>query len=78
MNDALKTYLAKADHIELDSTLVQEHMRVMTEEVIPAIVEDLREAEQVAAELRYVPANTHGRDRKRAIVGPDVTGRKRL
>lgn len=55
VSDALKTYLA--DPVELDSTLVQEHMRVMTEEVIPAIVEDQREAVQMAAELRRTPHN---------------------
>ena len=65
MSDALKTYLAKADPVKLDSTLVQEHIREMTEEVIPVILEDLREAEQVAAELRYAPATTHTRDRRR-------------
>jgi hypothetical protein len=65
MNNALKTYLEKADPVQLDSTLMQEHIRVMTEEVIPAILEDLQEAEQVAAELRYAPATTHRRDRKR-------------
>ena len=56
MSDALKTYLAKREPAELDPALVQEHIRAMTERVIPAIVEDLREAQSAALVLRYAPA----------------------
>ena len=63
MNDALKTYLAQEGGAELDQDLIRAHLRTMTEEVIPAIAEDLKAADQVAAELRYSPATTRRRDR---------------
>jgi hypothetical protein len=62
MSDALKAYLAKGESEELDADVLKEHLRAMTEEVIPAIVDDLRKADEVAAELRFSPATTHRRD----------------
>ena len=58
MNDALKTYLAQGESKNLDPDLIQEYFRAMTEEVIPAIEDELREADQAAAELRYSPVTT--------------------
>jgi hypothetical protein len=63
MNDALKAYLEQEGGTELDQDLIQAHLRAMTEEVVPAIVDDLVEADQVAAELRFSSATTRRRDR---------------
>lgn len=65
MNKALKEYMLKNEAVEFDPTLLQEHIQVMTEHVIPAIVEDQRKAEQLAAELRYSPATAQRRDLER-------------
>jgi hypothetical protein len=61
MRDALKAYLDETETVELDPNLLQNHLKAMADEVIPAIVEDLKEAEQMAAELRYSPAVTRRR-----------------
>jgi hypothetical protein len=58
MNEALKTYLQNSDTVELDPAPLDAHLRAMADEIIPAIVEEIREAEQVAAELRYSPVTT--------------------
>lgn len=56
MNKALKAYLAQSETLELDPAVLEEHVRAMNERVIPRIVEDIREGERMAAELRYSPA----------------------
>lgn len=58
MNEALKAYLAKSDRVEVDLALFNEHLRNMTERVIPGIVDDIQERERLAAELRYSPAKS--------------------
>lgn len=60
MKNALKTYLEQEESKDLDPELVQAHFRAMTEEVIPTIEEELREADQVAAELRRSPVTARG------------------
>jgi hypothetical protein len=62
MNQALKAYLEKSEKLELDVEAFEEHLRAMTDTVVPIIVEDIMEGERVAAELRYSPVTTSRRD----------------
>lgn len=56
MNEALKKYLQDRDRFEFDAASLEEHLRAMTEKVIPDIETQIREADRLAAELRYAPA----------------------
>ena len=55
MEDTLKNYLSERGAKKLDPELLKEHLIEMTEDVIPKIMEDAKERDQMAAELRYSP-----------------------
>ena len=57
MQDSLKEYLEQLQKVELDREVLEEHVRQMTDSVIPAIEKDMRENERLAAELRYTPTS---------------------
>ncbi|QGN54080.1 hypothetical protein [Novosphingobium sp. Gsoil 351] len=53
MSDALKDYMRARGATPLDPKVLASHAAEMEGEVIPAIVEDIRAREELAAELRY-------------------------
>lgn len=55
MNERLKDYLAKRGAKPLDSSIMENYANTMTESTIPQIVEDHKQSEQLAAELRFSP-----------------------
>lgn len=57
MTDSLKEYLAQRAPLDLDRSVLEDHVRRMTESVIPEIEKDIRESEQYAAVLRYSPTS---------------------
>lgn len=57
MQDSLKEYLTQLQKLEFDREVLVEHVRRMTDTVVPAIEKDMRENERLAAELRYTPAS---------------------
>lgn len=54
MNDALKDYMRAHGAKPLDAQLLASHAAEMEGEVIPAIIEDIKAREELAAELRYL------------------------
>lgn len=58
MSDALKDYLRARGATPLDPQLLAIHAAEMEDEVIPAIIEDIRAREELAAELRYSAPNS--------------------
>lgn len=64
MSDALKQYMLDRGATPLDPKLLEAHASAMMEDVIPAIVDDIRQREQLAAELRY-SASASSRTKKK-------------
>ena len=55
MNKRLKDYLTECDSEPLAPSILENYAKTMTESTIPQIVEDLKQSEQLAAELRFSP-----------------------
>ena len=58
MNKRLRDYLAKRGAKPLDNKVLDDYANSMAENTIPQIVEDIKQSEQLAAELRFSPPAT--------------------
>ena len=58
MDDRLKEYLAKRGAAQLDASVLESYVTEMTEDVIPQIVDDIKQRELLVAELRVLPPAT--------------------
>lgn len=58
MSDALRDYLRARGARPFDPQLLAKHTAAMEDEVIPAIIEDIKAREELAAELRYSAPNS--------------------
>ena len=58
MDNQLKKYLAKCGAKPLDPSVLESYVATMTESVIPRIVDEIKQSEQLAAELRFSPSTT--------------------
>ena len=65
MDDRLKKYLASHGAKPLDPSVLETYAATMAENVIPGIVDDIKQSEQLAAELRFSPATTSRSKKKR-------------
>ena len=65
MNERLKDYLAKRGAKPLDSSVLEKYADTMIKSTIPQIVEDIKQNEQLAAELRLSPTSTSRWKKKR-------------
>ena len=55
MADELTTYLTSHGATQVDATWLKSMVDEMSATVVPAIVAEIQEREQLAAELRYTP-----------------------
>ena len=55
MNERLRKYLGKRGATPLDASVLESYATRMTESVIPQIVDDIKQRELLAAELRFLP-----------------------
>ncbi len=58
MDDRLKKYLTKRGAKPLDPNVLKSYITTMTEKVIPQIVNDIKQSEQLVAELRFSSSAT--------------------
>ena len=65
MDKRLKKYLAERGATPLDAKVLESYVTEMTETVIPQIVQDIEQREQLAAELRFSPPATSRSKKKR-------------
>ena len=65
MNERLKDYLAKRGATPLDASVLEDYATTMTKSTIPQIMEDIKQSEQLAAELRFSPSPASQRKKKR-------------
>lgn len=65
MNERLKDYLAKRGAIPLDASVLEDYANTMAESTIPQIMEDIKQSEQLAVELRFSPTATSQGKKKR-------------
>ena len=56
MNERLKDYLAKRGATPLDASVLEDYATTMTKSTIPQIMEDIKQSEQLASELRFSPS----------------------
>lgn len=64
MNERLKDYLANRGAKPLDDNILKNYVNTMNESTIPQIVEDIKQSEQLAAELRFsLTATSRGKNR---------------
>jgi hypothetical protein len=63
MSDALKSYFAKREKVEVAAGSIEKFSGAM-DQIIPEIVKDMKKGEQRAAELRYA-RSTQSKPRKR-------------
>ena len=55
MDQRLKEYLEKRGATPLDPSVLENYATTMTKSVIPRIIEDMKQREQLAAERRFSP-----------------------
>ena len=65
MDERLKKYLDERGATPLDASVLESYATTMTESVIPLIDEDIKQREQLAAELRFSPSATSRTKKKR-------------
>ena len=64
MNENQKDYLLKRGAILLDNSEFEDYIKTMNEVTVPKIIEDIRQSEQLAAELRFMPTTRVRRKKK--------------
>lgn len=64
MNENQKDYLLKRGAILLDNSEFEDYIKTMNEVTVPKIIEDIKQSEQLAAELRFMPTTRVRRKKK--------------
>lgn len=64
MKERLKNYLSKRSTKPLDASVVESYTKTMKESTVPEIIDDIKQNEQLSAELRFLPTATAKRKRR--------------
>ena len=65
MNEKLKDYLDSRGATPLDASVVDDFKKKMSEGTIPQIVKNIKQSEQLVAEMRFSPTATSKQKTKR-------------
>ena len=64
MNKKLKDYLVNRGATALDARVLKDFKQKMNEKTIPQIVENIKQSEQLVAEMRISPTSTSQQKKK--------------